>query len=462
MRKNYLYKKHIKRKVNASKTLFVMLALLMSATMTACTSGETADNTIVYDVDAKTDGSSADTSDYDNELFTDRDLNQTPELSDAEELTLVSGEDLNITKEGIYILSGSVQNVTVYIDTENDAKVQLILDGAEISNDDMPCIYVKNADKVFVTTTDTENTLSVTGSFTADGDTNLDAVIFSKDDLVINGQGTLNISSSDNAISCKDTLKITGSTINIECSGNALEAHDAINIADGTINITSCNDGLHAKNSDDDSTGSIYIGGGTFNITANDDAIHGTTLIQIEDGEFDLTGRECIEGTYIKVNGGNININASDDGINAAAKSTSYTPTFEMNGGKITIVMAQGDTDGIDSNSDIYINGGTLDISGQSTFDYDGTAEYNGGTIIENGTETNSISNQEFGPGGGMGDFGPGGNVGEFGSNGNTEDFVPGGNAEEFGPGRHRNENIPIPDQNQQFKNSDNTDSLEM
>ena len=120
-----------------------------------------------------------------------------------------------------------------------------------------------------------------------------------------------------------------------------------------------------------------------------------------------LTGAECIEGTYIQINGGDITINASDDGINAASKSSEYTPTFEMNDGTLKVTMGAGDTDGIDSNGNIYVNGGTIDVSGQSTFDYDGTAQYNGGTIIENGTETNTISNQMMG--GGPGSFDGGG-----------------------------------------------------
>ena len=101
---------------------------------------------------------------------------------------------------------------------------------------------------------------------------------------------------------------------------------------------------------------------------------------------------------------------ASDDGVNAAKKSSSYTPTIEVNGGYITLTMGQGDTDGFDSNGNLYINGGTLDITAQSPFDYDGEASYTGGTIIVNGEETNQITNQFMGggPGGGMGG-GPGG-----------------------------------------------------
>ena len=357
------------------------------------------------------------TADGDQEIFTDRDLKQTAELEGAEMITLTSNQDISVTKEGVYVLSGDASNVTVTVDAGDEDKIQIVLDGVSVTNDKRPVIYVKSADKVFVTTTESENTLEVTGEFEADGDTNTDAVIFSKDDLVLNGLGTLSISSSDNAVSSKDTLKITGGKVNINCSGNAFEAHDAIEIADGTITVTQCNDGLHAEDSDDDSIGAVYISGGTFNIKAEDDAIHATTTIDIKGGSFTLEAGECIEGTYIRIDDGKIDITASDDGINAAAKSGQYTPTFEMNGGEITIKMGAGDTDGIDSNGNIVINGGTINVTGQSTFDYDGKAEYNGGTIIENGVETNSISNQQFGPGG----KGPGGGMQEF-DNMNPED----------------------------------------
>ena len=435
------------RKKNLSKKMYIVLAaLVMAGMMSGCGSSISGNNNVSaksteesYAEDGNSTDETSNGSSSDDEMFTDRDMEQSPDLTDVEYISLSNGEDVNITEEGIYMISGSAENATIYVEAGDEDKVQLVLDGAEITNETIPCIYVKSADKVFVTTTEEESSLKVTGSFTADGDTNPDAVIFSKDDLVINGQGTLNITSTDNAVACKDEIKVTGGTMNIECTGDALEAHDAINIADGTINITSCNDGLHAEDSDDNTIGSIYIGGGNLTINAKDDAIHGTTTVSIDGGEFDLTGGECIEGTYITVNDGNINIQASDDGINAAAKSSSLTPTYEMNGGNVTIVMGAGDTDGVDSNGDTYINGGTLDISGQSTFDYDGTAQYNGGTIIENGTQTNTITNQDFGmggmgpgAGGGMGP-GAGGDMGpdmdgdgtESGTNGNRRG--PGG-----------------------------------
>ena len=351
------------------------------------------------------------------ETYTERDLEQEADLTDSESLKLSDGEDITITTEGVYVISGSAKNVTIYVEAGDEDKVQIVLDGATIINESMPCIFVKSADKVFVTTTDSENDLEVTGTFTEDGDTKLDAVIFSKDDLVLNGEGTLDIVSTDNGVACKDTLKITGGTVNVSCTDAAFEANDAIEIADGVITVTACNDGLHAENDEDESVGYVFISGGTIDIIAADDAIHATTMVQIDGGDITLTGAECIEGTYIQVNGGNIVIEASDDGINAAQKSSAYTPTFEMNGGTVKITMGAGDTDGVDSNGHIIINDGTIDISGQSTFDYDGTAEYNGGTIIENGEETNTITNQ-FAGGMGGGNFGGENFNGGFGGDG--------------------------------------------
>ena len=141
------------------------------------------------------------------------------------------------------------------------------------------------------------------------------------------------------------------------------------------------------------------ISGGTLEIAAADDSIHATTYVQIDGGTMALAGAECIEGTYIQINDGSINMAASDDGINAANKSSSYYPTVEINGGSLTIQMGQGDTDAVDSNGDLMINGGTLDIWAQSPFDYDGNASYTGGTVIVNGQEVSSLQNQQMGGG---------------------------------------------------------------
>ena len=356
-----------------------------------------------------------------SDLFTERDLTQTADLTDAEYYTLQDGQDIEITSAGVYVLSGTATDVTIKVNAGDEDKVQIVLNGVNITNSDSPAIYVVNADKVFVTTTDTENTLSITGTFTADGDTNTDAAIFSKDDLILNGVGTLNISSTANGVTSKDDLKITGGNININCEADAMEANESVAIADGNITIVTNKDGIHAENDEDDTVGYVYICGGNIKIEAADDGIHGTTITQIDGGTFDIdTYGEGIEATIVQINGGTVDVYAADDGINASAKSSAYYPEIQINGGDVTISMGQGDTDALDSNGALTITGGTINITAQSPFDYDGTGTLSGGTIIVNGQEVTQLSNQMMGGGmmGGQMGGGPGGMGGGFGGPG--------------------------------------------
>lgn len=352
------------------------------------------------------------------DVFTDRDLLQTPDLSEAQYLTASDGETLSITEAGIYVISGSAEDCTIRVEAADDAKVQLVLDGVSITNADFPAIYVISADKCFVTTTDSENSLTVTGSFTSDGDTNTDAVIFSKDDLVLSGTGSLEITSNyGNGISCKDDLKITGGAYTITSAEDAVEANDSIAVCGGDFTIAADKDGLHCENDEDNSVGWIWIAGGSFNITAGSDGIQATTGLQIDDGQITVSASEGLEATYVQVNGGTVDISASDDGINATSKSSYMDVVAEFNGGEITIVMGQGDTDAVDSNGSIYVNGGTLDITAYtSSFDYDYTAQLNGGTVIINGSQVSEIPAGMMG--GGMG-FG-GGMMGDSGFGGDS------------------------------------------
>ena len=342
-----------------------------------------------------------------SDLFTKRDLEQTPDTSSAKTIQASSNTTETITEEGIYIIKGTASNFTVKVEADKEDKVQLVLDNLNVTNTSFPVIYVVSADKCFVTTTSSENTLTVTGTLTADGDTNTDAVIFSKDDLVFNGTGSLTIiSKAGNGISGKDDIKFTGGTYNITSAKDSIEAHDSIAVYDGTFTINSSKDGLHSENDEDDTVGWIYIMDGSFTIKASSDAIQATTVAQIDGGNLTLTASEGIEATYVQINGGSVNITASDDGIKGAQKSRSFgTPTIEFNGGTTTISMGQGDTDAVDANGNIIVNGGTINITAPtSSFDYDGTAQYNGGTIIINGTQVNSIPQSMMG--GGMGGMG--------------------------------------------------------
>ena len=253
-----------------------------------------------------------------------------------------------------------------------------------------------------------ENVLTVSEDFSGDED----AVIFSRDDLVLNGLGTVTVTSQGDGIRTNDDLKLTGGTWIVDAADTALKAHNGIYACDGVYELTAGNDGLHAEDNDDDTAGDIVIEGGTFTVKVGDDGVHATTAATVNGGTLTITAGEGIEATQVIINDGSVNINASDDGINAGRKSTALDVKVEINGGTVTVAMGSGDTDAIDSNGDLLITGGTIDITGQSPFDCDGSCQHTGGTIIVNGTQTDDITNQMMGGqhGGQMG-----GQMGQFG-----------------------------------------------
>ena len=290
----------------------------------------------------------------------------TPETIDLSE----TEGTVSITKAGSYIVKGSTENGMIIVEATKEDEIDITLDNISITNPTSAAIYVKKAKKVNLTLKG-KNRLITPGVFEQIDDNKVNAVIYSKSDLSIGGDGAVIITADQGkGVICKDSLYITGGTYVITTAEDAINGKDFVNISGGEITIDSKDDGIHAD-------GKLQIDGGTMTF----DALEG------------------LEGTYVVINDGNITINSSDDGINASLKDESYEkPVVEINGGNIKITMADGDTDGIDSNGDIIINGGYIDITGRSTCDYDGTATFNGGTLILNGEEATEIPNQFMGP----------------------------------------------------------------
>ena len=349
------------------KFKIIATALALSVMMAGCTA--LAENETQQTTSGKAVSSSAE------ELsITDKDLVTDYEESEADEIRLTdSTGTVKITEAGSYIITGSTSDGMIIVEASEEDDVQLILRDVSITSATSAAIYVISADEVYITL-EGENYLTNGGSFEAIDENDIDAVIYAKDDLTINGSGSLTISSpAGHGIVCKDDMVIASGTFDITASEDGINTNESLAIVDCDMTVNS-----------------------------GDDAVHTDGMLQIDGGSFNITAAEGLEGTYIVINGGKINISASDDGINAAQKSDAYTPTVEINGGEITIVMGQGDTDGIDSNGNIVINGGTVDITGQSAVDCDGTAALNGGTLIINGEETDTIPNQFMGGAGGM------------------------------------------------------------
>ncbi|MBR4545281.1 MAG: carbohydrate-binding domain-containing protein [Oscillibacter sp.] len=343
------------------------------------------------------------------DAFSDRDLSGTWDAASAVLIALngdaiacnsgavtVSGALATITAAGTYRVTGTLENGSLIVDAGKEDKVQIVLDNASITSGTFAALYVKQADKVFLTLADgTVNTLSNGGAFETIDENNVDGAVFSKDDLTLNGGGKLVVNSpAKHGVVSKDELTITGGTYEVTAASHALSAKDEIAVAGGTFTLKAGKDGLHAENGEDSAKGNIYLAGGTLAISASDDGVTASGVLQVDGGALDVTAAEGLEANYIRVNDGTIRVQAADDGINAARKSGAATPTIEINGGDISVAVGQGDTDCIDANGNLIITGGTVSVTGNSGFDIDGTVTFTGGTVIVNGQKVTSIPNQ--------------------------------------------------------------------
>ena len=286
--------------------LFCATALSMTA-VAGCTGAKSSTGNVVSsetETNAEETSAQSEAGSYSSaDMFTERDLAGTYEESAAVYVTLsgdgitgetdgvaINGQTVTITAEGTYIFSGTLSEGQIVVDADN-AKVQIVFDNVDITCASSAAVYVKSAEKVFVTLAEgSQNTLRNTDEYVAIDDNNIDAVIFAKSDLTLNGTGSLTIVSAEgHGIVSKDDLKITGGTYDITAAGHALSGKDSVRIADGTFILTAEKDGIHAENTDDEEKGYIYIADGDFTITSDGDGMDASNIVQIEDGTFDIT-----------------------------------------------------------------------------------------------------------------------------------------------------------------------------
>ena len=241
----------------------------------------------------------------------------------------------------------------------------------------------------------------------ADGDLTISGGMFH---VKTNGGHTTTL--TDDSASCKGfkagkTLTVTGGTLIVDSADDALHASTDVTISGGTLTLATGDDGVHADND-------LVIGTKGASSTS-------TPRIHI------TASYEGLEGTTVTVYSGDIDVAASDDGVNAA------NSTLGERSDKYAINIAGGDlyidagSDGLDSNNDINITGGKVEVYGadammDAAIDYDGTFTLSGGTLFGAGMEPSAgtqayIAVGETSPsGGGMG----GGPHGQGGGQGMT------------------------------------------
>lgn len=376
-----------------------LVMLLLLSLFTACGTNkqtESTTSTVITSENTTDSTSEGTTTGADNNLnsdmFTERDnrtdydestavtikLNGTTATASSDSVK-ISGSKITITEEATYVISGELTDGMLIVNAPDTAKLQLVFNGVNINSETSAALYILEADKVFLTLADgSTNTLENGGSFTAIDDNNIDGVLFSKQDLTMNGGGSLTVASPvGHGIVCKDDLVITGGKYAVNSASHGLDANDSVRIASSDLTIDAGKDAIHAENTDDTSLGFIYIASGNIKAEAEGDGISAGAYMQIEDGTIDLlvgggseNGEKQSSDNFGGFMGGgrpggmhpNENQGSSDvaEEDSTSMKGLKAAGNLSVSGGKITVNSAD---DSVHSDKSVTINGGTFTIA---------------------------------------------------------------------------------------------------
>lgn len=337
------------------------------------------------------------------DMFTERDLAGSYEeslcvviecaedkINVSSNIVAVNGSRALISQEGVYIVRGSLTDGSIIVEADDVAKVQIVLDNANINSATHAPIYVKSADKVFITLANgTTNSLSNGGSFVQTDDNNVDAVVFSKQDITFNGTGTLNVSSpAGHGIVGKDDLVIAGGIYNVVSTGHAIDANDSVRMTQASVTAKAGQDAVHAENVEDSTRGYVVICDGNYDLSAAGDAISASADIQIDAGIFkiaagvgtDITVEGAPSTKGIRAEGnllvadGNLTIDTPDDAVNVKGIAVLAKGNFKIKAGD----------DAIHANDSIYAVNANVEVE-ESYECYESThVEIRGGKHILN------------------------------------------------------------------------------
>lgn len=198
---------------------------------------------------------------------------------------------LEIHTSGTYVLSGTLEG-QIIVNTEDKGTVRLILNGVDITSSTSAAIYVKQADKTVLSLEEgTKNTVTDAQEYVyAEGEDEPKAAIFSKDDLTINGTGSLTVNAQfADGITGRDDVLITGGDINITSADDGLVGRDLLAVRDANIVITSVGDGVKSTNDETEGKGNIVLESGTLTIHSEADGIQAIKELIVVDGEYNIT-----------------------------------------------------------------------------------------------------------------------------------------------------------------------------
>ena len=303
---------------------------------TATTSSATATDTAASNSSFSTNVKSGEKLDVDTH-YSEQDLSWDTSSETAIDLSNPTATDgvtvedgtLTITKAGTYKLSGEYQG-QIKVETADSDAVRLVLDNANITNSSGAALNVVNADEVILySASGTTNTISDGADYTATGEDDPDAVVYSKADMTIAGEGTLKVNGNhEDGIHTSDGLVIASGTLEVNAANTGIKGKDYVDILGGTINVTAQQDGIKSTNDTDEGKGWTRLSNGTVTVNAGDDGFKASRVVEISGGSLTVEqSDEGIEAQYINVSGGDVNVTSADDGMNASLKTSDSEST---------------------------------------------------------------------------------------------------------------------------------------
>lgn len=280
---------------------------------------------------------------------------------------------LKIKQAGVYEISGSLSNGSIYVNADNESEVHLILNGVSVHNETGAALYCKKASKVTITLAEgSENSFSDGGAYVlAEGEDEPDATLYAKHDLVLNGTGSLLVESVfTDGIKGKDSLYILEGTYSVTTADDGIVGRDLLYVGGGNITVTSAGDAIKSSNDTDGTLGNILIDNGAFSLISQKDGIQAESTVTINGGSF-----------TIQSGGGSANATGKKDDMgfgggrgmwgdwqtgNQTTEDTESAKGIKANNG---VTIAGGtfsldcQDDGVHSNQDVLIAGGVFEIS---------------------------------------------------------------------------------------------------
>ena len=316
----------------ASGTTVADSSVGTTATTSSATATDTAASSSSFSTNVKSgEKLDVDTHYSEQDLSWDTSSETAIDLSNPTATDGVTVEDgtLTITKAGTYKLSGEYQG-QIKVETADSDAVRLVLDNANITNSSGAALNVVNADEVILySASGTTNTISDGADYTATGEDDPDAVVYSKADLTIAGEGTLKVNGNhEDGIHTSDGLVIASGTLEVNAANTGIKGKDYVDILGGTINVTAQQDGIKSTNDTDEGQGWTRLSNGTVTVNAGDDGFKASRVVEISGGSLTVEqSDEGIEAQYINVFGGDVNVTSADDGMNASLKTSDSEST---------------------------------------------------------------------------------------------------------------------------------------